>query len=219
MIDILIADDHPIILNGIKNAFSNEDTFNIVACVNNGNEVLAILKKERIDVLLLDLEMPEMNGLMCLKTIKELEIDVKVIIFSMYQKPSILKRIIELGANGYLLKTLQNDELIYAIKKIYGGQDYFDSNLTKNLIESKELKVNKLVSLGEKSVIVDDLSKREKEVIILVSEGFTNKQIGEQLFLSHKTIDGYRTSAMKKIGVHNTAGIIRFAFKNGLLDQ
>ena len=110
-------------------------------------------------------------------------------IFSMYQKPSVLKRIIELGANGYLLKTLQNEELIYAIKKVSNGQDYFDSSLTKNLIENKDLKVNKLIFLNEKSVIVNSLSKREKEVIILVSEGFTNKQIGQQLFLSHKFIE------------------------------
>lgn len=218
-IRILIADDHPIVAEGIQNTLTNTDEFSIVDTVKNGQEAIDILRNTEVDILLLDIEMPIMNGVECMKQINQFKLDIKVIIFSMYQKPSIVKRLIELGVKGYILKTLEKDEFILALKKVHNGKEYFDSDIIKSLAGQEDASSKELVHFTEKSDIIEQLSKRELEVIILISKGFTNKQVGEKLFLSHKTVDGYRTKAMKKIGVNNTAGLIRFTFQNGLLHK
>lgn len=218
-IKILIADDHPIIAQGIRNTLQGNSLFTIVDIVSNGKEAIEVLQNQEVDILLLDIEMPIMNGVECVKAINEKGIDVRVIIFSMYQKPSIVKRLIELGVKGYILKTLETDEFLLAIKKVNEGKEYFDSDITKSLINEDGTSSTELIHFTEKSPVLELLSKRELEVIILISKGLTNKQVADKLFLSHKTVDGYRTKAMKKIGVHNTAGLIRFTFQNGLLNN
>ena len=131
MIKILIADDHPIIAEGIRNALATDTSIEVVGIVNNGELAIQILKETSIDILILDMEMPVMNGLECIENIKALNLDVKIIVFSMYQEASLAKKLIDLGVQGYVLKTLEMDEFKLAIKRVNEGKEYYDSNLTK----------------------------------------------------------------------------------------
>lgn len=213
-IRLLIADDHPLIAEGIRNTFSNDSRINVVAVVNNGEEVLEVVKKEIVDVVLLDIEMPKMNGIDCAKAIISKHKEVKVIILSMYQEASLIKELIQIGVKGYMLKTIPKEELLLAIQKVFEGQEYFSSDVTKALLQDKNSE--KIIQFTEKSQLLELLTKRETEIISLISQGFTNPQIAEKLFISPRTVDSHRTNVMKKLDIHNVAGLIRFAFQNGL---
>ena len=213
-IRILIADDHPLIAEGIKNTFIDDDDFNVVSVVSNGLEALDFIKENIVDIALLDINMPEMDGIDCAKNILSNHKDVKVAILSMYQEASIIKNLMDLGVKGYMLKTIPKEELLFAIRKIYQGDDYFNADVTKALLSDKT--TTNTLSFKQKSPLVAQLTSREKEIIKYLTQGLTNVQIGEQLFISPRTVDTHRTNIMKKIEVHNVASLIRFAFQNGL---
>ncbi|WP_139957448.1 response regulator [Flavicella sediminum] len=213
-IRLLIADDHPLIAEGIKNTFTSNAFIEVVSVVTNGEEAIDFLKKEVVDIALLDIEMPKMNGLACAKEILANYQPVKVIMLSMYQEASLIKELIEIGVKGYMLKTIAKDELILAIQKVHGGQEYFSSDVTKALLLNKNSE--KVIQFNEKSKLLELLTKREIEIIGFIAEGLTNIQIGEKLFISPRTVDSHRTNLMKKLDLHNVAGLIRFAFQNGL---
>lgn len=213
-IKILIADDHPLIAEGIKNTFDNNSEFNVIEVVKNGNEAINFIKTHAIDVALLDINMPIMDGIECAKEIVKNHNQVKVAILSMYQESSIIKNLIEIGVKGYMLKTIPSDELLLAIKNIYQGKEYFSTAVTKALISDD--KPNSFLQYKKKSPLLNDLTTREKEIIKYISQGLTNAQVGEKLFISPRTVDTHRTNIMRKIDVHNVASLIRFAFQNGL---
>lgn len=213
-IKILIADDHPLIAEGIKNTFENIDDFNVVAIANNGKEAIDFIEKHLVDVALLDINMPIMDGIECAKEIIKNHKHVKVAMLSMYQESSIIKSLIEIGVKGYMLKTIPSDELLLAIKNIYQGKDYFSSDVTKALISDD--KPNSFHQYSKKSPLLEELTAREIEIIKYISQGLTNTQVGEKLFISPRTVDTHRTNIMRKIEVHNVASLIRFAFQNGL---
>jgi two-component system response regulator NreC len=213
-IRLLIADDHPLIAEGIRNTFSNNLSIDVVAVVSNGEEVLEVIKNKVVDVVLLDIEMPKMNGIDCAKAIVSKHTEVKVIILSMYQEASLIKELIQIGVKGYMLKTIPKEELFLAIQKVYDGQEYFSTDVTKALLQDKNSE--KIIQFTEKSKLLELLTKRETEIISYISQGFTNPQIAEKLFISPRTVDSHRTNVMKKLDIHNVAGLIRFAFQNGL---
>ena len=213
-IKILIADDHPLIAEGIKNTFINNDTFNVSAVVSNGREVLEYLENNAVDVVLLDINMPEMDGIECAKNILKTYSSIKIAILSMHQESSIIKNLIDIGVNGYMLKTIPSDELLMAIQKIHEGKTYFNSDVTKALLSNDNSSAVNL--LKKNSPLFNELTSREKEIITLVAQGNTNATIAEKLFISPRTVDTHRTNIMKKLEIHNVASLIRFAFKNGL---
>ncbi|WP_439128536.1 response regulator transcription factor [Polaribacter sp.] len=213
-IKILIADDHPLIAEGIKNTFENLEDFNVIGIVNDGKEAIDYIEKHLVDVALLDINMPIMDGIECAKEIIKNHKHVKVAILSMYQEASIIKNLIEIGVKGYMLKTIPSDELLLAIKNIYQGKEYFNTDVTKALISDN--KPNSLHQYKKKSPLLDDLTSRELEIIKYISQGLTNTQVGEKLFISPRTVDTHRTNIMKKLDIHNVASLIRFAFQNGL---
>ncbi len=212
-IKILIADDHPLIAEGIKNTFDNQEEHQVVAVVNNGKEALDFIENNLVDIALLDINMPIMDGIECAKKIISNFVDVKVAMLSMHEEKSLIKNLIEIGVKGYMLKTIPSDELLMAIKKIYGGKEYFSSDVTKALLSDDSSSFHRY---KKKSPLLQDLTSREKEIIKYISQGLTNNQIGEKLFISPRTVDTHRTNIMRKIDVHNVASLIRFAFQNGL---
>lgn len=155
-----------------------------------------------------------MDGIECAKKITSDFKDVKVAMLSMYQESSIIKSLIEIGVKGYMLKTIPSEELLQAIKNIYNGKEYFNSDVTKALLTEDSSSFHKY---KKTSPLVEDLTAREKEIIKYISQGLTNIQIGEKLFISPRTVDTHRTNIMRKIDVHNVASLIRFAFQNGLI--
>lgn len=213
-IKILIADDHPLIAEGIKNTFENLNEFEVVATVNNGKEAIEFIEKSLVDVALLDINMPVLDGVECAKEILKKHKHVKVAMLSMYQEASIIKSLIEIGVKGYMLKTIPSDELLLAIKNIYDGKDYFNADVTKALVSDD--KPNSFHQYSKKSPLLQELTNREKEIIKYISQGLTNVQVGEKLFISPRTVDTHRTNIMKKLEIHNVASLIRFAFQNGL---
>ena len=213
MINLILADDHHLIIDGITKLLEDEIDINIVATCSNGKDVLEILPKINVDVLLLDLDMPIMNGLQCAETIKQKYPEVKIAILTMHQEKALIQKFIEFGVVGYFLKTIQKDELVYAIKTIADGGDYFPSDVTKALLEKQSI-----IPDITHSPLLKELTKREIEIIQLVSQGFFNIEIGKKLFISHRTVDTHRTNIMRKLDLHNVAEIVRFAFQNKLIE-
>lgn len=213
MIKLLIADDHPLMANGIKSLFIDEDGLEVIATVSNGIEVLEVLKTIHIDVLLLDIDMPEMNGIDCAKIVAKDYSNVKIAILTMHEEKSLIKNLVEIGVSAYMLKTIPKNELLNAIDIIYNGGQYFNADITNVLLNEKEK------SNQNQNPLIDTLTKRESEIIKLIAQGNTNSQIGDQLFISPKTADVHRTNIMRKLDVHNVAGLVRFAFQNGLIEE
>lgn len=213
-IKILIADDHPLIAEGIKKTFKNLEDFKVVATVNNGKEALDFIENNLVDIALLDINMPIIDGIECAKEILNKHKNVKIAMLSMHQESSIIKNLIAIGVKGYMLKTIPSDELLLAIKNIYNGKEYFNADVTKALVIDD--KPNTFHQYSKKSPLLKELTSRELEIIKYLSQGLTNAQIGEKLFISPRTVDTHRTNIMRKIDVHNVASLIRFAFQNGL---
>ncbi|MBL4592743.1 MAG: response regulator transcription factor [Flavobacteriales bacterium] len=213
MINLILADDHQLIIDGISNLLENEVAINIVATCNNGNEVLEQLPNHRVDLLLLDLDMPEMNGLQCAEEVQQRFPNVKIVILTMHQEKALIEKFIEFGVKGYFLKTISKDELIHAIKTIANGSEYFPADVTKALLKKQVIVPN-----ITQSPLLSVLTEREIEIMRLVSQGFSNKEIAEKLFISPRTVDTHRTNIMRKLDLHNVAGMVRFAFQNKLVE-
>ncbi len=213
MINLILADDHKLIIDGISKLLESETDINIVATCNNGDDVLDVLPKISVDVLLLDLDMPIMNGLQCAEVVKNQHPEVRIAILTMHDEKALIQKFIEFGVNGYFLKTIQKDELIHAIKTIANGGDYFPSEVTKALLQKQCITPD-----VTQSPLLKELTKREIEIICLVAQGFSNNDIGKKLFISPRTVDTHRTNIMRKLDLHNVAEIVRFAFQNKLIE-
>ncbi len=213
MIKIVLADDHKIITDGISNLLKTESDMHVEAVFQNGLELMEFLPNNTIDLILLDIDMPEMNGIECAEKILKRNPDQKIAMLTMHEEKALITKFIEMGVKGYFIKTIEQSELMLAIRTINKGGEYFPASVTKALL-SKQVKTTDVTI----DPIVNDLSTREMEIIKLVAQGMSNKEIGEQLFISHRTVDTHRTNLMKKLDIHNIAGLIRFAFKNKLIN-
>lgn len=205
-IKILLVDDHQIIIDGLKSLLKNSDEIVVVAEANNGREALRILDILEIDVILMDIDMPVLNGIDTLKEITNRGYSAKVIILSMHNEAGMIKSLISIGANGYLLKSCAQEELIGAIRKVASGQSCFSTEVTLSLLNPTQ-----------SNQTTESLTERETEIIKLIAEGFSNKEIGSKLFISHRTVDTHRTNLMKKLDVSNIAGLISYAIRNGIV--
>jgi two-component system response regulator NreC len=205
-IKVLLVDDHQIIIDGLKSLLKNSNEISVVADANNGREALRILDILEIDVVLMDIDMPVLNGIDTLKEIGKQSFGVKVIILSMHNEAGMIKSLMNIGANGYLLKSCAQEELIDAIRKVASGQSYFSTEVTLSLLNP-----------AQSNQPTELLTERETEIIKLIAEGFSNKEIGSKLFISHRTVDTHRTNLMKKIDVSNIAGLISYAIRNGIV--
>ena len=215
-INILIADDHKIVRDGIISLLSDEEKFNIVADAENGIQVLNILKHEKIDIIIMDISMPEMNGIECTKKIKQIYPETHILILSMYNEEQYVSEVFKSGASGYILKNSGKEELIKAIKTIFCGKPYYSSEITKTYIESLVKPVNKKSDIEN---VINELSSREIEVLELIVNEFSNQEIAEKLFISIRTVDAHRRNLLNKIDVKNTAGLVKFAISNKMFKE
>lgn len=208
MYNILLVDDHQLVAEGFKNII---EKFNFVNKVDHVSIVKDALIHPFINgktIIISDIEMPEINGIDFLKLIKKDFPNLKIMMLSMFNEPHLTNQIIQLGADGYLLKSANENELEFALNTIVSDGKYFCKNLSmkENSIHietNDEFSPNKL-----------DITKREKEIIQLIALGNSNKQIADKLFISIKTVDTHRVNLMKKLNIHNAAGITRFAIQN-----
>ena len=185
------------------------DRYELVGQGNNGEEAIKYADILSPDLILMDIDMPIMSGIQATREIKRLFPDIKIIIISMHNEKGIIKKVLNEGADGYLIKNSTKDEVIDAIDRVLSGEKYFSDDVL-NIMENKDTNQD---DIG----IINQLTQREIEIIENVALGLTNKEIAEKLFISHRTVDTHRTNIMKKIDVTNVAGLIRFAFSHKLI--
>lgn len=208
MIKIAIVDDHQLFREGLAFMLAQSEGIEVKASFGDGGELLSYLKEnsEEIEVLLLDISMPEVSGLNVLKTIRKLYPRLKSIILSMHNDGNYIVQSVQNGALGYLLKNVDKEELTKAIETVYVGKKYFNKEIT-------ELLLNNMSSDGEE---IKKLSAREVEILNLIATGLTTKEIAEKLIVSTRTIETHRVNMMKKLNVKNSAELIKKATERNL---
>jgi len=218
-INILLADDHHLVRDGIKSLLLKYDEFNVVGEGADGTDILQLLEEseENIDLVLADVNMPKMSGLVLSSKIVNEFPATKVIILSMLDHEKYVSQAIQVGAKGYLLKSVNEDELIFAIKQVMSNSFYVCSELTYQLL-NKNLLAKPGVKALTKTGAKVDFSSREVEILELIAEGYTNIEIADKLFTSKRTVEGHRLHMITKTGVRNTAALIKFCITNGVLN-
>ena len=215
MIRLLIADDHTMFVDGIESILRNEENISVVGKCYDGNSVFDLLKEYEVDVLLLDVNLPVMNGIdVCKKIVKEFP-KTKVLALSMYNEESFITEILKNGALGYILKHTGREELLKAIQLVYEGQSYFRAAVTQTIMKSM---VQPHAATTEKKKVFPKISRREKEVLQLIIEEYTTQEIANELFISLKTVESHRSNLLAKLNARNTAGLVRTALEHKLLD-
>ena len=209
MTRILIADDHQIVIEGIEHMLRGEPDLTVVGTAHHGGEVLAFLREHPVDVLLLDINMPVMNGIdTCLK-VHAIYPRLKIIALTMMQESSLIQRILDAGAVGYLMKNSGKDELLYCISAVVAGNTYYAREVAEALLADRTHK--------EKSSSLPSLSRREKQILKLIADELTTGEIAEALNISFGTVETHRRNIIQKLGARNTAGMIRIAVEHQLI--
>ena len=207
---ILLADDHQLILDGLVKILSELPQIEKILTANNGKESLEHPGLDQVSLVVSDIEMPVMNGIDLLRNIKQQYPHTKVLMLTMHNDAGLVKEILKIGADGYMLKSANEQEMHFAVSAILQGKKYFSQDVTLSLATTN-------IAESKNKSLLDDLTQREKEVLILIAQGFSNKQIGEKLFIAPKTVDTHRTNLMAKLDIHNTAGLPRFAISQQLI--
>ena len=207
-IKVVIADDHELFRKGLAELLRKHNDIEIIKSVADGNEFIDFLKnKTTADIVLLDISMPKMDGFQVLKKIKTANFNIKPIVISMYSDGNYIAKCAKSGAYGYLLKNTDEDELIMAIRMVFKGKKYFSAEISEKMINF----------MSTQSVSENILSNKETEVLVLISEGLTTKEIASKLFVSSRTIETHRANILKKLEVKNTAELIKKAVKINLI--
>lgn len=207
-IKVLVADDHEIVRQGLKTIISEHSDLSIAGEAENGNQVLKIVKKTKVDVVLLDFDMPEKNGLDTLVELKALYPKLPVMILSIFPEDHYGTRFLKAGASGYLQKSSATDQLIDAIRKVFNGGKYISSALTDKLVRG----LNK----DKEQFLHESLTDREFQVFRLLATGKKLKEMADELCLSINTISTYRSRILQKMDLKSNADVIRYAIENGL---
>ncbi len=213
MIEIMIADDHRVFREGIVSILENTGEIKVIAQAQDGKEVMEKLQKVQPKLILMDISMGQAGGIETTKLVKEQYPDIKVLVLSMHSESSYIVKMLEAGASGYLLKDAGSSELINAIKAVAEGHTYFSSQVSATLVD--QLVKGKKMPERKSGV---PLTRRELEVLRLIAEEYSNPEIAEKLFISIRTVDTHRRNLLEKLGVKNTAGLVKYAIKHGLAE-
>jgi DNA-binding NarL/FixJ family response regulator len=208
-IKLLLADDHHLFLEGIKSLLQEENELDIVYSASNGKEVLSLLKLSPVDICILDINMPELNGIETAREIKQVYPNILIIILTTYNDQEFIKAMLALGVEGYVMKNATKPELVKAIHTVWNGKKYFADDVHEVVL--KEFLIN---TNSEEKVT---LTKRETEVVQLLSQQLTNEQIAKKLHISFRTVETHRKNIMQKTKATNLAGLIKFAYENGIV--
>ena len=205
MIKVAIADDHQMFIDGIKSLFLDHPDIEIKVAANNGIELLEKLNYEPIDILLLDSDMPKLDGIETTKKIKEIFPSIKIIILTMHNEKNIISSFVQEGVSGYILKNTSEKELIEAISQIQKGETFYSQKIAQVIMRD----------LGDNSANKMAISEREIDVLKLIAEEFTTKEIAEKLFISKNTVETHRKNLIFKLGVRNVVGLVKYAIQEG----
>jgi len=209
-IKIIIADDQ-LFIDGIRSILADDSGVEIVGEALNGRQVLQVLNNQKVGVILMDINMPVMDGVAATKEVLARFPDIKVLMLTMYNAENYISTMLEAGASGYL-KDANQEELLTAIRTVHRGEQYFSQAVSMTIMKSYQQKVR---GAGNDSPV--KLTKREMEVLKLISKELSTNEIAEQLFISQSTVITHRKNMIKKLGLRNTAGLVRYAIENGLV--
>ena len=210
---ILLADDHQLFLDGLHSLLDRIDGCEVIGEARTGEEVLAVLNRTPIDCVLLDVQMPELNGIETTKRVKKLFPSVRILAVSMDNDYGTVRAMLRAGADGYLVKNVGKAELMKALEEVGQGKIYVSPELTPVLFHGLANRKPTTLSYGE------TLSQRERDVLALIVDGLTNEQIGKKLFLSPLTIKTHRANMLSKLNCTNTAALVKYAVDNNLLRE
>jgi DNA-binding NarL/FixJ family response regulator len=209
LIKLVLADDHPVVRSGLRTCLAKVKHLELVGEATNGREALDLALKLTPDILLMDISMPEMDGLVVAEKLRKEAPAVKVIILSMHSSREYVSRIVQSGARGYVLKNAPSDELLQAIDAVASGEAFFSSDVA-------QLVLNQYVNDSGQSPL-DKLTAREREVLVLIAGGGSNKEIAIKLDLGVRTVETHRERVMRKLDIHSVAGLTKFAISHGLV--
>lgn len=211
-IRVLIADDHAILRAGLRMLIDAQSDMTVVAEAEDGNEAIQVAQKTSPDIAILDVTMPERGGLHAIHAILKNNPDTRILLLTMHEELAYLRTALTAGASGYVLKKSVDADLLSAIRAVYRGRTYVDSELASELIQHA---LPDRARSGTK--LTDVLSERELQVLKLVAEGFSSREIAQKIFVSVKTVETYRGRFAEKLGLSSRADIVRYALETGLL--
>lgn len=212
-IKVLLTDDHPIVRYGLKSAIErNCKDIKVVGEASNGKEVLEIAKEKHVDIYILDISMPILNGIETAMRLRKVDPKSKVIILSIHDKRVFVERALKSGARGYILKESATEEVIRAIREVHMGRFYLSPAISSFIVNGFLSKVHG-PTISEEIV---NLTKREREILKFIAEGFTNKEIARKIDLSLYTVHVHRKNIMQKLDIHKRADLVRYAIKEGI---
>lgn len=211
-IKLFIVDDHQMMIDGIVSLLKDEKKFEITGTALNGLEALKKIEKNFPDILLTDVSMPEMGGIELCKEIKQKFPTIKVLVLTMYNDREIVNEILQAGANGYILKNTGKQELLEALESLNRNDAYYSSEVVNALIENMKNPIR------EKQIYSSDLTEREIEIVRLIVKEFSSAEIAEKLFISPRTVETHRKNILRKTGVKNIVGLIKYAYDNKLVE-
>jgi two-component system, NarL family, nitrate/nitrite response regulator NarL len=203
---ILLVDDHRILLDGVKNLLSSSNEFEVKGTAASGKEALELIKANEYDILVTDYELPGLTGLELIKAAKTVLPEMKIVVLSMHDDPSVVKEILRAGVNGYILKKDTHKTLVDALHKVVNGKRFLSDEISDLLIQMAD-------EPDERGV----LTAREVEILRLVAKEYSSRQIAEILFISERTVETHRKNILKKTGASNLVGLIKYAYANNLI--
>ncbi|ACL76211.1 response regulator [Ruminiclostridium cellulolyticum] len=211
-IRIMIADDHAMVRQGLKTILELEEDICVVSQASNGEEAVALARRVRPDIILMDINMPVINGLQAIKTLKEETVNYKIIVLTLHQDREYLFKTLQLGCEGYVLKDAESSVLIEAIRNVYRDQTYIQPNMTGELVKE----FNRVTLYEQDKSIINNLTNREVEVLKLIAEGMINKEIAKALYISEKTVKNHISNIFKKLDVNDRTQAAIYAFKHNI---
>ncbi len=210
MITILIADDHPMFREGVRQALLNDPELSVVAAASDGEQALSMIQEYSPSIAVLDMNMPKMTGLSVLKELKRTTSKTEVVFLTMFDDEDILNEAMDLGVKGYILKESASIDIVNAVHSVYEGKYYISPVLTDKLLKRKEKKETFASTHPQLAL----LSDQERRILKMISDSKSSKEIAEELFLSQKTIDNYRFKISEKLNLSGSYSLLKFALEN-----
>jgi len=209
-IRVLLVDDHPIVRKGLSSCLSRQENIQVIGEACDGREALRKAKELTPDVVMMDIDMPHMNGLTATELMRKELPNVKVLVLSMHTHSDVVMRILQSGARGYVVKEASSEELLRAVETVHAGEPFFSSDVAR-------LALNQFVRGGGEGPQPGQISNREREVLIAIAEGLSNKEIACRLNVGVRTVETHRERIMRKLNIHSVAGLTVFAIQHGLV--
>ena len=209
MIRVLLADDHAVVRDGLRALLEAQPGIEVVGDVANGREAVREAQKLRPDIVVMDIAMPELNGIEATLQLQETSASTRILILSMHSSTEHIFRALQAGARGYLLKDSAGTEVVEAVRAVHAGKRYLSQKIAATVIDD-------YISERHRTSPLDSLSRRERQILQLIVEGNTSAQVGAMLFLSPKTVDTYRSRMMQKLGIGDLPNLVKFAIQNGI---